>query len=417
MSEIRQLTLPDLPRTLEIRQKAYPSFEGLSPDAQQRSLERLAQQLEQTHLTLYGLFRDDELAGVMKLYDFQMNFMGQIVPVGGLSGVAVDLAHKKKGVAREMVEFCLRHYEERGYPFTALYPFRPDFYRQMGFGFGSRIYEYRVDPAGIRADRADRQHLYHATGDELDELQACYDRVFRRTHGMMAHSLFLFRDYHDQLANHFLVYRPQQKVEGYLIYRFHRLSEDNFLRQQLEVREMMYEHPAALAALLAFLQAQADQVEQIRIISHDPTLPYRFHDPRDAPHRLFPSVNHQIGIVGLGLMYQLTSLTNLLHSLRDHRFGQADLRLRIVLTNAFLPEQNGDQWIQIEGGKATLAAAGTADASLHLQMADFSALLLGCVSLTELHRLGLASLSDDSWLPAVDAVFRLPQPPTCITRF
>ena len=417
MSEIRILTLPDLPRTLEIRQKAYPNFEGRTPASQQRSLERLAMQLEQPHLALYGLFRNDELAGVMKLFDFQMNFMGQMVPVGGLSGVAVDLTDKKQGIAREMVQFCQRHYEERGYLLTALYPFRPDFYRQMGYGFGSKIYDYRVDPAGLRIGRGVRQHLHHVDMIGLDALQACYERVFQRTHGMMAHSPYLFRDFHDHQDNHFLVYRPGTEVEGYLIYRFHRLSDDNYLRQQLHVREMMYEHPVALEALLAFLQVQADQVEQIRFISQDPALHYRFHDPRDAANRLFPSVNHQIARVGVGLMYRLTSVPNLLHSLRNYRFGQGTLTLRLQLEDDFLPEYGGDFLLRFEEGKIHAVNTSTADVDLYIQMADFSSVLMGCAHLADLHRLGLATLSDTAWLPAVDALFRLPQPPICVTSF
>lgn len=417
MSDIRLLTLPDLPRALEIRQKAYPIFEGRTPESQQRSLERLAMQLEQSHLALYGLFRDDEMAGVMKLFDFQMNFMGQTVPVGGLSGVAVDVIDKKKGVARELVEFCQRHYEERGYLFTALYPFRPDFYRQMGYGFGSKMYEYRVDPAGLRVNRSARQHLYHATMAELDELQACYQRLYQRTHGLMAHSRYLFRDFHDHQDNHFLVYRPGTDVEGYLIYRFHKLSDDNFLRQEIHVREMMYEHPAALEAMLAFLQVQADQVEQVRFISQDPALHYRFHDPRDAAQRLFPSVNHQIAAVGVGLMYRLTSVPNLLHSLRDHRFGRGKLTLQLELEDDFMPEYGGTFMIRCEEGQIRAANNGAADVKLRIQMADFSAVLMGCTNLADLHRLGLVTLSDPTWLELVDGLFRLPQPPICVTPF
>ena len=168
MSEIRLLTLPDLPQANEIRQNAYPTMEDRSPKGQQRAVDRLALQMEQNDLDIYGLFRNEELLGVMKLYDFTMNFMGQLIPLGGLGGVAVSLLHKKKGVAREMVQFFQRHYEERGYPFTALYPFQPDFYRQMGYGFGTRRFGISSKtgryPGGEASTAASLPLTYQRTG-------------------------------------------------------------------------------------------------------------------------------------------------------------------------------------------------------------------------------------------------------------
>ncbi|MCB0019900.1 MAG: sterol carrier protein domain-containing protein, partial [Anaerolineales bacterium] len=60
---------------------------------------------------------------------------------------------------------------------------------------------------------------------------------------------------------------------------------------------------------------------------------------------------------------------------------------------------------------------GAADVKLRIQMADFSAVLMGCTNLADLHRLGLVTLSDPTWLEVVDGLFRLPQPPICVTPF
>ena len=87
----------------------------------------------------------------MRLFDFRMTLHETAVSIGGVGGVAVDLAHKKQKVARDMILFFLRHYREKGAALTTLHPFRPDFYRQMGFGHGTKMNQYRVKPASLPA--------------------------------------------------------------------------------------------------------------------------------------------------------------------------------------------------------------------------------------------------------------------------
>lgn len=56
--------------------------------------------------------------------------------------------------------FYLRHYRERGTPLTALYPFRPDFYRSMGFGFGTKVVATGQSPPLCR-----QRETRHTCGD------------------------------------------------------------------------------------------------------------------------------------------------------------------------------------------------------------------------------------------------------------
>ena len=417
MSDIRPLTLSDLPLTNNIRLNAFATTSDFSLEGQQAGLDRLMKQIKDGVPALYGVFRDDNQVGVFKCYDFMMNFMGQFVPLGGLGGVAVDLLHKKQGVARELVEYVQRHYEERGYPFTALYPFRPDFYRRMGYCFGSPRYEYRVAPDGIIAEKHDQKHLIHYPLGQIDELQACYQRMYLRTHGFMAHDQRVFRIYHYNVKNRFLVYKPADKVEGYLIYRFKQLTDENVLRQRLHVAEMVYEHPEALNAMLAFLQAQADQVEEIYFVTNDPALHYRFLDPRDSVHRLFPPVVHQIGVKGLGIMYKITSMQNVFHALRNHNFANMTLDLTLYLEDTLQPEYAGKFTTRFKDGQASLVPSHRDDVSLRLTTADFTAVLLGCVSLKDLARLGMAAVSDPERLEQLNTLFKLPQRPFCLTEF
>ena len=88
--------------------------------------------------------RQDELLATMKLIDLSVNFFGKIRPASGLMALGVHPLHKKKGVAKDMVKFFEKYTKESGSLVAMLLPFRMDFYRQMGYGYGSKLDEYRI---------------------------------------------------------------------------------------------------------------------------------------------------------------------------------------------------------------------------------------------------------------------------------
>jgi predicted acetyltransferase len=127
MSKIRILTSDDLDAAARIFGDAYPGIKIVSEEDRQRFKQSaLKLHEDQPEARFYGLFRNDQLLGIMRLYDFSMNFLQVRIPAGGVGQVAVALSHKREHVAKEMMLYFLRHYRQQGVPLVALYPFRPD---------------------------------------------------------------------------------------------------------------------------------------------------------------------------------------------------------------------------------------------------------------------------------------------------
>ncbi|WP_408008728.1 GNAT family N-acetyltransferase [Pseudalkalibacillus sp. A8] len=151
--EIKKLPIEDISEFISIVSRSYPGMKLVSEDDLQKTAERFIDIQENDPTTsLYGTYRSGKLVGGMQFHDFEMMLHGQRVPVGGIGMVAVDLLHKKEGVAKSLLEYFHKHYHEQGTYFTALYPFRPDFYKQMGYGYRTKMSRYRVRPAHCRKD-------------------------------------------------------------------------------------------------------------------------------------------------------------------------------------------------------------------------------------------------------------------------
>ena len=68
------------------------------------------------------------------LHPFALQAWGTTLAAGGLGSVAVAPDHRRQGWARDLVRHCQEVARDRGWPFIILYPFRPDFYRRLGWG-------------------------------------------------------------------------------------------------------------------------------------------------------------------------------------------------------------------------------------------------------------------------------------------
>ncbi len=417
ISNIRLLRDDEWPGFAAIVRNAYPAF-GVASDAEMLARLQRRQQ-DYPNSALVGLFRDEQLLGGMRLFDFAMRLFEQRTLMGGVGLVAVDMRHKKEGVARELIHYFLRHYRERGASLVSLYPFRPDFYRQMGFGYGSPMYRYTMKPAAL-PQRGDRSRVHFLQSSDWPAVYACYERCFARMHGLYARSADWLRHWLEEyLANpqHRLIgYSQGDELAAYLAFAFQ--PGKTFLQNSILVYEMLAEHNVALNGLLSFLHFQYDQIQEIVLDTQEEYFYLCLNDVRDGSNDLIPPVYHPSHRTGIGLMYRLVNTAEFFATLADHCFGPVDYTLAIDLRDDFFAEQAGTTVVRFrEGRPQVLAAGSSADVRIVLDGADFAALVLGSIEFGALQRLGLAAISDESCSSLVQNTFRAERRPICLTRF
>ncbi|MBU7035458.1 MAG: GNAT family N-acetyltransferase, partial [Theionarchaea archaeon] len=170
----------DLPDFMTIVANAYPRMNLSTPEERERTLNHLLRlQNEEPTSHMYGVYRDGILRGGMILYDFTMTVFSIPTLVGGVGLVAVDLLHKREKICKDMISFFLDYYKKKGSFLTSLYPFRPDFYKEMGFGFGTKLHQYRLHPDQLPART--REHIHFLSAKDTSALVDCYNRYAMRT--------------------------------------------------------------------------------------------------------------------------------------------------------------------------------------------------------------------------------------------
>jgi predicted acetyltransferase len=416
MRDIRVLAPDDLDGFVNLSVNAYPGMRVSTPAERERMRERVADGSAHGRFTLYGVYEGDALLGVMRYHDFRMKVLSTRTLVGGLGGVAVDLLHKKDHVAFDMVQHFVHHYRDRGACLTALYPFRPDFYVRMGFGYGTKMSHYRVLPAALPAGPTKARVDFLSCTDSA-ELAACYDRQIERTNGLIERPTGFWARVFDDPTVRVVGVRRDGGLGGYLVFRFALGPEDNFIKNDLAVAELVYDTPEDLGELLAFLRSQADQVERVLVNTQDEDFHVLLGDPRDGTGDLLPrALAHATDRQGVGIMYRVVDVPRLFAVLADHDFGGQTIRLRLGVTDTFLPENSGATVVHFEGGHARLVAHDACDVELALDVSDLSSLVVGAVGLRSLVRYGRARISEPRHVETVARLFAAPRP-LCWTDF
>ena len=310
--------------------------------------------------------------------------------------------------------FYLRHYREQSTPLVVLYPFRPDFYRQMGFGYGTKMSRYRLDPAALPQNQG-RDHVLRLGPDDREALQACYTRYARRTHGMIHKTERELDQLFEHRERRVIGYAKDGQLQGYLVFTFER--DGSFLVNDLYVREFVYETRQALAGLLAYLRTQNDQVLRIIIRTQDPSFHHLFDDPRNGSDELVSPVYHATNLQGVGLMYRVIDVPRIFRLLKDRNFGAQTCQLELRIEDTFLPENAGSTRLAFDNGYVCVLEDGSCDLALEMSVSSFSALLVGTVTFERLYSYSLVEISNPAYLDTVSRIFAVEQKPVCITAF
>jgi predicted acetyltransferase len=360
--------------------------------------------------------RESAPIGAMVLYDYVMNLRGRDTRAVGVGSVATALARKRRGIARGLVAWHLADARARGATFSVLYAFRPDFYRKLGYGYGTPTQRHTFRPDSLRASGATGTVRTLDLRDET-AIVACHERVRALGYGLIARTPEqLRRTLADTSLRYVGAFDDAGTMRAYMQTSVILGPERTANRNCLVVRDVLYEDDGALAALLGYLRNQRDQFADVAVETQDDAFHLVADDPRDGSDLLVaPPGVHKIAERGLGMMYRLLDVPAAFAHLGP---VETPFTLRVEVEDPLFAATNG-AWTFRFGRYAapTYDEAAVPDATLRIGIGDLSSLLAGSVDLRPLVRHQLARVEPDAMLTHADRAFRGDHRPYCTTRF
>lgn len=416
---IKKLEKDEFSNFVEIVVNAYPGFAGQTADFKERYKNSLiATQENNESIDFFGLFRDGKLLGGMRIHYFTMNLYGNLIHAGGVGLIAVDLLHKKEKVAKQLMDYFIAYFKERGTSILMLYPFRPDFYKQMGFGYGTNMNQYEISPSSFPKLKQKGKLLF-LDSTHKDIVLSCANRYASTHHGMLLKTEHDMEQMFKNPEHKIVGIMENETLVGYILFTFKNVSKDNFLINNIIIKEFIYETPDALAQLCHFLHSQADQINKVILNTQDDTIEYLLSDPRNSSNHLIPSVYHETKKSGIGLMYKIIDVKTFFSQLPPQHFDNSSCKLGLIIHDSFQNLEPQKWLLKIEQGKLEIEEYLNDHPEIELEMdiSDFSALALGSIHVNKLYQYGKLKISKPQYVYEVIKLFNRSQKPICTTAF
>lgn len=417
---IRLLTKNDLEQAASLVAMAYPGMQISGEEAQNAFIERLGFEIEsENNLSFYGLFTEqNELLGLYKLHDLKGNVNGKIIRIWGIGMVAVHFFHKKEGIAKQLLQHFHELARQENVGIVSLYPFNTSFYQKMGYGYGPTRYQYKLKPASFPSS-GDRKKVVMLSPADEEEIVAVYNKFVSMHHGMMERTWHERTLMKKKVSYYAGVYEGNELV-GALAYTLQPVKDSHFLHHEMNILEWVWTKPSAFIDMCAWIHSQQDQVDRVYVRTHDESLFYQFEDPRNDSNRLIPSVYHEMGTVGTGIMYRISSIRSFVEQTNFNSLDRPDTSITISLfvQDSFIPEQNGSYRLTFSEDCWSIEKSSFSmeEVDLNIAVSDLSSWWMGCVSLEQLVHYGKVEVNNLS-AKQLDRWFMPNAKPVCLTSF
>lgn len=349
------------------------------------------------------------LAGAFKAYEMRQYLAGALVPMLGLAAVATAPTARRRGVGRELCLQALRIGRERGDLVSVLYPFRPSFYRALGWGVAGELESHRFSPAALPAYE-ESARVRAAEHDDLGEVMECYARVAARSNGLIERNGGIWA-YHFDRNGVFPFLFEGNGVSGYLLARFGAGSAPG--AGMLTVLELVAEDDDAYRGLLGWLSLQRDQVREVRYDARpDEHLEFRLTDPRPPGFQPARALWHPVARRIRGPMLRIIDLRRLLEARTSWGIGEGEtFTCLLEVEDAELPENGGAWALTLDGGRMRVrkrSGRRAAEAVLATDMATFAEIFTGSIAPSAAVWLGRAR--GEGALGRLDRIFAAASP-------
>ncbi|MFC7679766.1 enhanced intracellular survival protein Eis [Paenibacillus sp. GCM10028914] len=420
---IRKLTSDEIPAFVDIAMNAYPARVTPSSEFREHQILRMTNvQEKMSNVQYYGLFRNNRLIAGMRIHEYSMNLYGRMIQVAGVGQVAVDLLNKKEKAAKELIEFFIAHAKCMGSSLVLLYPFRPDFYKNMGFGYGTKMNQYRIKPDSFPKS-TDKKGLVWLDESHKDLIRECSDRHAVSTHGMMLKTPYELERLFQTTGMKLIGYMEDGKLHGYIAFSFNGINPDNFFLHDMVIHEFVYETHEALEQFGNFLHTQNDQINQIVWTTQDDMIEHWIGDPRNGSDRILPSIFHESLTAGVGLMYKIIDIPKFITELSSAgvMYSAKPVTLQFKITDTFASSTPISFNLHVDHESVIVSLdkqiAAQELSIIEIDISDLTSLLMGVVDVEKLYQYGKIKSGDPQDMSLLKQCFRKSIKPVCTTSF
>ena len=340
------------------------------------------------------------VVGTLGVWELGQWFGGRQVPMGGVCAVAVEPAHRGRGVASALIRVALEAMRARGEALSTLFPMNNTLYRSHGWEVAAAYPQHEVAACALRdLPRPDRKvELRKVTDDDLPVLRELHQRVAAgRAGNIWLNERFAARRMlsASRESDAYVAEIDGEPTGSVTI--VHEPSWDRDERYSLLVRHVMAADRDTELALWRLLGSHHPVARTVRFVA----------PPQHTLAHLFGE--REIRPAASSGGYPMTRLVDTSAAIGGRGFpDSAEAEVHLAISDRSAPWNAGNQVLRVSDGKGVLEPGGTG--SVEVGVGHLAAMYTGWVDPRRLADWGLLAGAAAADVEALVAVFGGPMP-------
>lgn len=279
------------PSDEELREAMRVGASAFGDDHKEEDYERHSKMLPLDRF--YAAYDGARPVGTTASFGFELTIPGGVLPAAGVTWVAVQPSHRRRGILRQFMQKQLDDVRERGEPLAILWASQAPIYGRFGYGVATVniTIEAQTDRVAFRDDPGRTGQVRLVSFDEaLESFPPVYERVRRETPGMFTRTREWWTQYKLADPEHwrngagpkfYAELELDGAVEGYALYRIKSNWQDGLPNGEVRLLEAVATSSEATRELWRFLFG-IDLVTKVEKEYFDPASPLflMLEDPR-----------------------------------------------------------------------------------------------------------------------------------------
>lgn len=321
---------------------------------------------------------------------------GRSVPMSGIAGVAVGPESRGRGLAKRLMQECVREIESQGIAISTLYASTQSLYRGIGYEQAGHRFMTTIPWSQVQIESRSDDHVKvrAVREDDTASVRACYTRFASSFDGNLDRGSYLWGrvvQLRDDMFKGFVIDSLDGSggIDGYL-YLHQRRDAPNG-RQTIAISDIAFVNEKAGRGLIRFLADFCTMGETFEFFGGPlhPLLSFFQQQRFDAEKR----------------DYWMLRITNIKNALEQRGYSPAvRTTVHLEVNDSLVPANSGTWKLDISEGRAEVSRTGGREGAIRCDIRALASLYSGFYTPQQAKLLGWVE-GDDRSLAALRAVF------------
>lgn len=341
-----------------------------------------------SYMSFFGAYEDNIYKGLIVGAETSFNFRGKVLKGFELDHLHTEPLYRKSGISKFLIDEFEKHAVKSGHHMINVGPFNTEFYRNMGYGFGSKVMSFKSKPESFQYFDGATDSLEYYTGENYRQEVENFIRNQRtQYHGSFNYKDLTLEDKFEKLRdkNHITIISIcNNKVSGVISYKASR---------NIEIDDFFFNKPLAAQALSSYLHSLKGNIESIKINCTQPTVLTMCNRPYDI-------------CLKEESMVKVINTRKFIEEIKDIDFKAEDIVAEFNLFDS-LTKESESIIVQCKDGRLSVADnCNISDCvKVSMNLSDFTSMLFSQQTFKTYVSTGLATIGDENCVSTINSLF------------